>query len=33
MAYHCDNIKLEKGMYHETGMSFTQVLEKLRKIQ
>jgi hypothetical protein len=28
MAYHCDNIRLEKGMYHETGMSFTQVLEK-----
>lgn len=28
MAYHCENIKLEKGMYHEPGMSFTQVLEK-----
>lgn len=28
MAYHCENIKLEKGMYHESGMSFTQVLEK-----
>ena len=24
-----DNIKLEKGMYHEAGRSFTQVLEKL----
>ena len=28
MAYHCDNIRLEKGMYNEAGLSFTQVLEK-----
>ena len=28
MAYNFDKIKLEKGMYHEAGMSFTQVLEK-----
>ena len=24
-----DNIHLEKGMYHEAGRSFTQVLEQL----
>lgn len=29
MAYRFDNVKLEKGMYHEAGKSFTQVLEKL----
>ena len=29
MAYHCDNVRLEKGMYHEAGRTFTQVLEKL----
>lgn len=29
MAYRFDNVKLEKGMYHEAGQSFTQVLEKL----
>lgn len=29
MAYRFDNVKLEKGMYHEAGRSFTQVLEKL----
>ena len=29
MAYRFDNVKLEKGMYHESGKSFTQVLEKL----
>ena len=29
MAYRFDNVKLEKGMYHESGRSFTQVLEKL----
>ena len=27
MAYCYDNLKLEKGMYHEAGRSFTQVLE------
>ena len=27
MSYHCDTIKLEKGMYAESGKSFTQVLE------
>lgn len=27
MAYCYDNMKLEKGMYHEAGRSFTQVLE------
>ena len=26
MAYCYDNLKLEKGMYHEAGRSFTQVL-------
>ncbi len=29
MAQRFDNLKLEKGMYHETGRSFTQVLERL----
>ena len=29
MAQRFDNVKLEKGMYHEAGRSFTQVLEKL----
>ena len=24
-----DNLKLEKGMYRQAGMSFTQVLESL----
>ena len=28
MSYHFENLRLEKGMYHEPGMSFTQVLEK-----
>ena len=28
MAYHFENLKLEKGMYAQPGMSFTQVLEK-----
>ena len=28
MAYQFDNLRLEKGMYHEAGRSFTQVLEK-----
>ena len=28
MAYHYNEIKLEKGMYNETGLSFTQALEK-----
>ena len=28
MAYHFENVKLEKGMYNQTGMSFTEVLEK-----
>ena len=28
MAQRFDNVKLEKGMYHEAGKSFTQVLEK-----
>ena len=27
MAYTYDALKLEKGMYHEAGKSFTQVLE------
>ncbi|MCI2106212.1 MAG: phage major capsid protein [Intestinimonas sp.] len=27
MAYHCENLKLEKGMYHQAGQSFSQVLE------
>ena len=29
MAYQFENVKLEKGMYHEAGRSFSQVLEKL----
>ena len=29
MAYQFENIKLEKGMYHEAGRTFTQVLEKM----
>ena len=29
MAQRFDNVRLEKGMYHEAGKSFTQVLEKL----
>ena len=29
MAYQCDNVKLEKGMYWEAGRTFSQVLEKL----
>ena len=28
MSYSFDNLRLEKGMYHETGRSFTQVLER-----
>ena len=28
MSYYFDNIKLEKGMYQELGMTFSQVLEK-----
>ena len=28
MAYHFENIKLEKGMYNHAGMTFTQVLEQ-----
>lgn len=28
MAYRYNTVKLEKGMYRQTGMSFTQVLEK-----
>lgn len=28
MAYHFENVKLEKGMYNQSGMSFTDVLEK-----
>ena len=29
MAYQCNEVKLDKGMYQEAGRSFTQVLEKL----
>jgi hypothetical protein len=29
MAYHYNNVKLEKGMYNQGGQSFSQVLEKL----
>ena len=29
MAYHFDTIKLEKGMYAESGRSFSRVLEEL----
>lgn len=28
MAYQFEQVKLDKGMYHETGHSFTEVLEK-----
>lgn len=28
MAYHFDTVKLEKGMYNQTGRTFTQVLEE-----
>lgn len=28
MAYQFDTVKLEKGMYHEAGRTFTQVLEE-----
>ena len=28
MAYACDNVKLEKGMYQQAGSTFTQVLEQ-----
>ncbi len=29
MAYQFEHVKLEKGMYHEAGRSFSQVLEKM----
>ncbi|MBU5626260.1 phage major capsid protein [Oscillibacter sp. MSJ-2] len=29
MAYHFDNLKLDKGMYAQSGKSFTQTLEEL----
>ena len=29
MAYHFENIKLEKGMYGRSGRSFSQSLEEL----
>ena len=29
MSYHYDNVKLEKGMYAESGKSFSKVLEEL----
>ena len=29
MAYHFENIKLEKGMYGRSGRSFSQTLEEL----
>ena len=29
MAYHYENLKLEKGMYHITGKSFSEVLESM----
>ncbi|HIT02592.1 MAG TPA: phage major capsid protein [Candidatus Enterenecus merdae] len=29
MAYHCDQVRLEKGMYREAGRTFSQVLEQL----
>ena len=28
-----DNLKLEKGMYRQEGMSFTQVLESLTPVR
>ena len=29
MAYHYENLKLEKGMYSQSGRSFAQTLEAL----
>ena len=29
MAYHFENIKLEKGMYGRSGRGFSQTLEEL----
>ena len=29
MAYHFENIKLEKGMYGRSGRSFSQTLEEM----
>ena len=29
MAYNYENLNLEKGMYRESGKTFTQVLEEL----
>ena len=29
MAYHYENLKLEKGMYGQSGSSFAQTLETL----
>ena len=29
MAYHYENLKLEKGMYGRSGRSFAQTLEEL----
>ena len=29
MAYHYENLKLEKGMYGQSGRSFAQTLEAL----
>ena len=29
MAYHYENLKLEKGMYGRSGRSFSQTLEEL----
>ncbi len=29
MAYHFENVKLEKGMYNQSGKTFSQVLEEL----
>ena len=31
MAYHYENLRLEKGMYGRSGCSFTQTLEELRE--
>ena len=28
MAYQCNDVKLDKGMYQEAGRTFTQVLER-----
>ena len=33
MAYHYENIKLEKGMYGRSGRSFSQTLEELRELK